>query len=89
MIGLIGSGTDTVQRELATLLQSGLVTVKPIGNQKHYQANPGSPIFAELRSIVQKTIGLAEPPRDALAPLEQQVIAAFVYASVAKNVEFT
>lgn len=87
VIGLVGSGTGAVQRELAALAQTGLVTVKAVGNQKHYQANPDSPIFEELRAIVQKTIGLAEPLRDALAPLKRQIIAAFVYGSVAKKAD--
>ncbi len=81
------SGTGAVQRELAALTQSGLLTVKPVGNQRHYQANPDSPIFAELCSIVQKTIGLAEPLRSALACLKPQIIAAFVYGSVAKSTD--
>lgn len=84
IISLVGSGTGSVQRELANLVQSGLVTVKSIGNQKHYQANPNTPIFEELRSIVQKTIGLAEPLRNALGPLHAHLIAAFVYGSIAK-----
>src|SRR3546814_1334104 len=54
LIGLAVSGSGAVQRELATLASSGLVTVKSVGNQKHYQANPESPIFTELCSIVQK-----------------------------------
>jgi predicted nucleotidyltransferase len=87
VIGLVGSGTGAVQRELAALVQSGLVTVKAVGNQRHYQANPDSPVFAELRAIVQKTIGLAEPLRHALAPLGQRIIAAFVYGSIAKNTD--
>lgn len=58
VIGLVASGSGAVQRELANLAQTGLVTVKAVGNQKHYQANPDSPIFAELCAIVQKTIGL-------------------------------
>jgi predicted nucleotidyltransferase len=87
LIGLAGSGSGAVQRELATLAQSGLVTVRAIGNQKHYQANAESPIFAELCGIAQKTVGLAEPLREALAPLEQLIIAAFVYGSVAKQTD--
>jgi predicted nucleotidyltransferase len=74
-----------VQRELARLSQSGLVTVRPVGNQKHYQANPDSPIYGELCGIAQKTIGLAEPLREALAPLAKKIVAAFVYGSVAKR----
>ncbi len=85
IIGLAGAGSGAVQRELARLAQSGLVTVRAIGNQKHYQANPYSPLFAELSGIVQKTVGLAEPLRDALHRLEPQILAAFVYGSVAKR----
>jgi hypothetical protein len=67
LIGLVGAGSGAVQRELARLAQSSLVTVTRIGTQKHYQANPKSPIFAELCAIVRKTVGLAEPLREALA----------------------
>ena len=89
LIGLAGSGSGAVQRELASLAQSGLVTVRAVGNQKHYQANAESPIFAELCGIVQKTIGLAEPLREALALVAPQIIAAFVYGSVAKKTDTT
>lgn len=85
IIGLAGGGSGAVQRELARLAQSGLVTVRAIGNQKHYQANPESPLFAELSGIAQKTVGLAEPLRDALHPLAPQILAAFVYGSIAKR----
>ncbi|MBK8359568.1 MAG: transcriptional regulator [Comamonadaceae bacterium] len=85
LIGLTGGGSGAVQRELARLSQSGLVTIHPVGNQKHYQANPDSPIYAELCGIAQKTVGLAEPLREALAPLAKKIVAAFVYGSVAKR----
>jgi predicted nucleotidyltransferase len=78
-------GSGAVQRELARLAQSGLVTIKAVGNQKHYQANPASPIFDELCGLVRKTVGLAEPLRAALAPLAMQIKAAFVYGSIAKK----
>jgi hypothetical protein len=47
--------------ELARLENSGLIVARRIGNQGHYQANTASPLFVELRSIVLKTVGLAEP----------------------------
>jgi predicted nucleotidyltransferase len=62
-----------------------LVTVRAVGNQKHYQANPESPIFEELCGIARKTIGLADPLLEALAPLAEKISAAFVYGSVAKR----
>lgn len=85
LINLAGVGSGAVQRELARLAQSGLVTIKAVGNQKHYQANPASPIYNELCGVVRKTVGLAEPLRAALAPLATHIKAAFVYGSIAKK----
>lgn len=85
LIGLAGAGSGAVQRELARLERSGLVKTRAIGNQKHYQANPAAPIYAELCGIVQKTVGLAEPLREALAPVAARIQAAFVYGSIAKR----
>jgi predicted nucleotidyltransferase len=79
-----GTGSGAAQRELARLQHSGLIVARRIGNQKHYQANAESPLFGELRNIVLKTVGLAEPLRDALKPMASDIRAAFVYGSVAK-----
>ena len=87
LITLTGAGSGAVQRELARLEQSGLVAVRRLGTQKHYQANPESPLFAELCGIVRKTVGLAEPLREALMPLARGIAAAFVYGSVAKGAD--
>lgn len=85
LITATGAGSGAVQRELASLSDSGLVTTRRSGNQKHYQANPDAPIYTELVAIVRKTVGLAEPLREALAPLADRIDAAFVYGSVAKH----
>ena len=77
MISLAEAGSGAVQRELAKLSESGLVTVTKVGSQKHYQANANSAIYAELHGITQKTVGLAEPLRNALAPLAKKVRAIF------------
>jgi predicted nucleotidyltransferase len=85
VIALAQSGTGAVQRELAALSEAGLLTVTKQGNQKHYQANAEAPVFAELRGLVLKTMGLADVLRIALAPLAPQIDQAFVYGSVAKQ----
>jgi predicted nucleotidyltransferase len=85
LIQLAGAGSGAVQREVARLVQTGLVTARAIGNQKHYQANPDSPLFDELRGIIVKTVAVAEPLRDALRLLASNILAAFVYGSVAKR----
>jgi predicted nucleotidyltransferase len=87
VIALADSGTGAVHRQLIRLADSGLVTVSRLGNQKHYQANRDSPIFPELHGLVVKTIGLAGPLEEALAPFREQIQVAFVYGSVAKGTE--
>ncbi|HSV80948.1 MAG TPA: nucleotidyltransferase domain-containing protein [Ramlibacter sp.] len=87
LIALARGGSGAVQRELGRLAQSGLVTVRPVGNQKHYQANPASPIYEELCGIARKTVGIAEPLRVALAPVKDQIKAAFVFGSVARQTD--
>jgi predicted nucleotidyltransferase len=79
------TGSGAAQRELARLEKSGVITARYVGHQKHYQANPDSPLFAELRAIILKTVGLAEPLRNGLAPIAARIQAAFVYGSVAKE----
>jgi predicted nucleotidyltransferase len=56
IVRFAGAGTGAVLRELARLSAVHLVTVKKVGNQKHYQANHDAPIFDELRLIAQKTL---------------------------------
>jgi predicted nucleotidyltransferase len=85
LMRLTGSGKGALQRELDRLEQSGLVTVRPVGNQKHYQANKDAPIFEELRGIVVKTFGVADVLRKALAPLAKAITAAFIFGSIAKR----
>jgi predicted nucleotidyltransferase len=81
------SGSGAVQRELQRLEKSGLVVVSQQGNQKHYQANQSAPVFPELRSIMLKTVGLAEPVRTALAPLQRRIRLAALYGSTAKGTD--
>ncbi len=87
IITFAAMGSGAVQRELAKLVKSALVTVKKVGNQKHYQANHAAPIFDELRSIVLKTFGVADVLRVALQPYWQEIDLAFVYGSMAKGTE--
>ena len=55
-------GTGAVYREIARLAGAGLVTVVPVGGQKHYQANRASPVFDELEGLIAKLSGAAPAP---------------------------
>lgn len=85
IIARVGAGSGAVQRELKKLANSGLVTVSRIGNQKHFQANRTSPVFEELHGLVRKTVGLAEPVRQALAPAAGELELALIYGSTARG----
>jgi len=85
LVRLAGGGIGAVQRELASFVSSGLVTVRSQGNQRHYQANPHSPVFEELRSLVVKTFGVADWVRQALVPLADRLRFACIYGSTAKG----
>jgi predicted nucleotidyltransferase len=87
IIRLADSGTGAVHRQLSRMAASGLVTTARVGNQKYYQANTGSPVFAELHGLIAKTVGLVEPIRQALAPYSDQIATAFIYGSIARGTE--
>lgn len=87
VIALAKVGNGSVQRELARLVASGLVVSSVVGRQRHYRANRESPIFDELRGIVMKTVGAAEPVREALQALAGKVSSAFIYGSIAKGTD--
>ena len=73
LIGLTGSGSGAVQRELGRLTSSGLVSVSLVGKRKHYRANHQSPVFEELRRLVVKTVAVLQPVRRALEPLADRI----------------
>jgi predicted nucleotidyltransferase len=85
LVRMAQSGIGAVQRELASLTGCRLLVLSSKGNQKHYQANLESPIFAELQAIVRKTFGIADVLRAALTPLSNGIEQAFVYGSVASG----
>ena len=87
LLRLTGTGRGALQRELEKLVSADLVTVTPVGNQKHFQANAAAPIFAELRGIVMKTLGLADVLRTALNAVADRIELAFVFGSVAKGTD--
>jgi predicted nucleotidyltransferase len=83
----LDSSVGAVQRELEKLAKVGLIVRTSVGNQVFYQANQGSPIFAEMRTLLAKTVGVFELLRGALDPLSKDISVALVYGSVARQEE--
>ena len=84
---LTGLGSASLQRELRKLVTAGLLRVEQVGNQRRFTANPDSPVFEDLISLVRKTLGIAPMLAEALAPLAGQIRLAFIYGSIAKGSE--
>ena len=79
-----GLGLGAAQREVKRLNDAGIIRRTVSGHQVFYQANPGCPIFEELKGLMVKTTGIADVLRAALAPLAARIRVAFIYGSVAK-----
>lgn len=77
------TAAGAVQRELKALERVGILRRRARGNQVLYRANRASPIFPELHSLVLKTCGLVDVLRDALRPLGDRIVLAFVFGSLA------
>lgn len=83
----LGTSVGTVQRELENLSEVGLIVRSKSGNQVFYQANRNSPVFAEMRALLAKTVGIFHVLRSALEPLAKRIRVAFVYGSIARQEE--
>lgn len=77
----------TVRRELSLLTKAGVIEREIQGNQIRFRANETYPIYDELRSILKKTVGVADQLRTALASVADEIAMAFVYGSVASGQE--
>lgn len=79
------TGKGAVQRELASLISSGLVEAQVEGRQRYFQASRQSPVFAEIEALVRKTFGISDVIRSALLPYRDQIEFAGIYGSTARG----
>jgi DNA-binding transcriptional ArsR family regulator len=79
LLARTGAGHGAVQREVARLVAAGLVRATRDGNRRLLQADPNSPIHAELTALLRKTVGLAEPLRAAFRLAQPYLHACFAF----------
>ncbi|MCD4700850.1 MAG: nucleotidyltransferase domain-containing protein [Candidatus Aegiribacteria sp.] len=82
---IIGSGSGAVHRELANLVDAGLVTLNKQANQHRYRVNRESPVFQELYDFFKKTTGLPHQIGKVLEKLESEIRLAFIFGSYASG----
>lgn len=83
----VDASVGAVRRELEKLAAVDLIVRTQVGNLVFYQVNQRHPVFAEMRALVNKTVGIFNVLRSTLEPLAEQVTVAFVYGSVARQEE--
>ncbi|MBA3712491.1 MAG: hypothetical protein H0W76_08575 [Pyrinomonadaceae bacterium] len=83
----LNTSPSSLQRELQSLVTSGLLRQRRDGKRLYFQAETDSPIFAPLRDLVTQTLGVAAALQDALAAFGDQIRCAFIYGSVARSEE--
>ena len=84
---LTGKSLGPVQREVRQLVDAGLVTRRVEAARTLYSANRESQVFAEIKSLLTKTIGMHDVLYSALGGLRSKINLAFVYGSVARSGE--
>ena len=82
---MTGVSAGSLHRELKAMAEAGLLLREKHGNQVLYRVDPNCSIYAELASIFRKTMGLTSIVREALAGLDEQIEAAFVFGSMASG----
>jgi len=69
-----------IKRELDNLERAGILSSEKVGNLRYYTANRNASLFAELKGIIDKTVGVAATLEDVLKGVAG-VRSAFLYST--------
>jgi len=83
----LGTTPSSLQRELKALVAGGILQQRREGARTYFKAETRSPLFPELRGLLEKTVGVLATLGQALEPFRAHINCAFVYGSVARNQE--
>lgn len=79
------AGKGAIQRELESLIASGLIESQIEGRQRYFRASRQSPVFAEIEALVRKTFGTSDVLRSSLIALGEGIEYAAIYGSTARG----
>lgn len=82
----LGTGPSSLQREIGALVKVGILQRRIDGRRSYLRANQGSPIFPELRGLIEKTCGIIPLLQKAIAGTKGLRIG-FIYGSLARGEE--
>lgn len=83
---MLGHSAGSIRRELLRFQMDSLFVTQKVGNLLYYHLNTAHPLFAELKSIVSKTVGVEGSLRKELNSVNG-IRTAFIYGSFAAKRE--
>jgi len=83
----LGTSPSSLQRELETLANSGILVRTQDGRRTYYRAQTASPVFNELRDLLAKTAGIIPVLNSELTQLDGKIRWAAIYGSIARGEE--
>jgi predicted nucleotidyltransferase len=83
----LGVPPSSLQRELDSLVEAGFLLRRQDGRRIYFKANTESPLFPELRGIVEKTSGVIPALTTALDKFREKINVAVIYGSMARGQE--
>jgi predicted nucleotidyltransferase len=78
---------SSLQRELESLVASGLLIRRQEGKRVYFRANSESPLFPELKGLVEKTVGIVPALKEAIKRFGDRIQLALLYGSMARGTE--
>src|ERR1700735_3279993 len=83
LAGFIRTQPSSLQRELSALVQCGILERRRDGRRVYFKAETRSPVFSDLRSVLEKTAGVVPTLQNLLRPFGGEISIALIYGSVA------
>lgn len=78
---------SSLQRELESLVASGFLLRRQDGRRIYFKANTESPVFPELKGLVEKTVGIVPELQAAIGKFGGRIELALLYGSIARGKE--
>ncbi len=87
LASFLSTRPSSLQREVDALGEAGILTTWRDGRRLYVQANRESPVFEDLRQLLEKTGGVVEVLQREFFPIHDRVQTAFIFGSVARSEE--
>ena len=78
---------SSLQREVEALSKAGLLEQTKDGRRVYFKADTNSPVFSDLRGLLEKTVGLVPILKQEMDAFGERIQLAFIYGSTARSEE--